>query len=101
MTRLEKSGEPPAQLSPERVGGGVRFSPETRYSLTEGAGRSVENEGESLQDSGSGGMGKALRRFGGLSALNPGERKLSRGVRFRSRSKILTRPVGCWTTIFG
>jgi hypothetical protein len=60
-----------------------------------GRGDPLGNEGESRQDDGSGGADKALRRFGGRSALYPGERQLYPVERSRSRGRDEPRSVVC------
>jgi hypothetical protein len=74
--------------------GGVRPSPKTGHCLVEGAGRFADNDGANHQDSGSGGTGKALRRFGGRSVLNLDERKLAGKSALDREAKFLR---DCWS----
>jgi len=63
IARLERSGEPPALLLPERVGGRVRSFLETGHCLVEGTGRSAEMKAKAIRTAG---PAVRAKRFGAL-----------------------------------
>lgn len=88
MARLEKSGEPPAQLPPERAGGGVRSSPEAGTACPKGRGDSLNKTAKAVDAAG---PAVRTRRFGALeggapftreSESHPGERAYGREAKF-------------------